>query len=126
MSATPGPTTPDSIVLIHGFWVTPRSWEHWIDHYRGRGYRVLAPAYPGFEVEVEALNADPSPIEALTVPAIIQHLEAVIGDLESPPILVGHSAGGVFTQILLDRGFGAAGVAINSAPTEGVPVVPLS
>jgi pimeloyl-ACP methyl ester carboxylesterase len=32
----------------------------------------------------------------------------------------------VFTQILLDHGFGAAGVAINSAPTEGVPVVPLS
>ena len=60
-------TRPDTIVLIHGFWVTPRSWEDWITHYEGRGYRVLAPAYPGFEVEVEALNADPSPIEALTV-----------------------------------------------------------
>jgi pimeloyl-ACP methyl ester carboxylesterase len=126
MSATPQPATPDTIVLIHGFWVTPRSWEHWIAHYQRRGYRVLAPAYPGFEVEVEALNADPSPIEALTVPAIIEHLESVIRDLESPPILIGHSAGGVFTQLLLDRGFGAAGVAINSAPTEGVSVVPLS
>ena len=51
-------TRPDTIVLIHGFWVTPRSWEDWITHYEGRGYRVLAPAYPGFEVEVEALNAD--------------------------------------------------------------------
>ena len=51
-------------MLIHGFWVTPRSWEDWIPHYEGKGYRVLAPAYPGFEVEVEALNADPSPIEA--------------------------------------------------------------
>ena len=111
---------PDTIVLIHGFWVTPRSWEHWIAHYEARGYRVLAPAYPGFEVEVEALNADPSPIEALTVPAIIEHLEAVIGELDTPPIIMGHSAGGVFTQILLDHGFGAAGVAINSAPTEGV------
>lgn len=117
---------PDTIVLIHGFWVTPRSWEHWIDHYQQRGYRVLAPAYPGFEVEVEALNADPTPIETLTVPAIIEHLEAVVGELETPPILMGHSAGGVFTQILMDHGFGAAGVAINSAPTEGVKVVPLS
>src|SRR5688572_12834430 len=113
-------TAPDTIVLIHGFWVTPRSWENWIAHYERQGYRVLAPGYPGFEVEVEALNADPSPIEALTVPAIIEHLEAVIRELDSPPILIGHSAGGVFTQILLDRGFGAAGVAINSAPTEGV------
>jgi pimeloyl-ACP methyl ester carboxylesterase len=77
-------------------------------------------------VEVEALNADPTPIEKVTVPAIIEHLEAVVGELEAPPILMGHSAGGVFVQILLDHGFGAAGVAINSAPTEGVPVVPLS
>ena len=87
---------------------------------------MLAPAYPGFEVEVEALNADPSPIEAVTVPQIIEHLEAVVGALDAPPILMGHSAGGVFTQILLDHGYGAAGVAINSAPTEGVKRVPLS
>lgn len=119
-------TTPDTIVLIHGFWVTPRSWEHWIRHYEGRGFRVLAPAYPGFEVEVEALNADPSPIERVTVPEIIGQLEALVGGLGTPPILIGHSAGGVFTQILLDHGFGAAGVAMNSAPTEGVKVVPLS
>jgi pimeloyl-ACP methyl ester carboxylesterase len=123
---SPESTAPDTIVLLHGFWVTPRSWEHWIDHYQARGFRVLAPAYPGFEVEVEALNADPSPIEALTVPAIVEHFESVIGELESPPIVMGHSAGGAFTQIVLDHGFGAAGVAINSAPTEGVAVVPLS
>jgi pimeloyl-ACP methyl ester carboxylesterase len=117
---------PDTIVLIHGFWVTPRSWEDWITHYEQAGYRVLAPAYPGFEVEVEALNADPTPIEQLTVPAIIEHLESVVGGLDKPPILMGHSAGGVFTQILLDHGFGAVGVTMNSAPTEGVKRVPLS
>ncbi len=118
--------TPDTIVLLHGFWVTPRSWEHWTSHYEAQGYRVLAPAYPGFEVEVEALNADPTPIEAVTVPQIVEHFESVVGGLDSSPIIMGHSAGGAFTQILLDHGFGAAGVAINSAPTEGVPVVPLS
>jgi pimeloyl-ACP methyl ester carboxylesterase len=119
-------TTPDTIVLIHGFWVTPRSWEQWIERYEGRGYRVIAPAYPGFEAEVEALNADPTPIENVTVEQILDRLESVVGELESPPILMGHSAGGVFTQLLLDRGYGAVGVAINSAPTEGVKVVPLS
>jgi pimeloyl-ACP methyl ester carboxylesterase len=123
---SPEANGPDTIVLVHGFWVTPRSWEDWIARYEQAGYRVLAPAYPGFEIEVEALNADPSPIEAVTVPQIVEHLESVVGALERPPIIMGHSAGGVFTQILLDRGFGAAGVAINSAPTEGVKVVPLS
>jgi pimeloyl-ACP methyl ester carboxylesterase len=122
-AATPA---PDTIVLIHGFWVTPRSWENWITRYEAAGYRVLAPAYPGFEVEVEALNADPTPIEQVTVPQIVTHLEDVVGGLAAPPIIMGHSAGGVFTQILLDHGFGAAGVAINSAPTEGVKPIPLS
>jgi pimeloyl-ACP methyl ester carboxylesterase len=123
---SPEANAPDTIVLVHGFWVTPRSWEDWKARYEQAGYRVLAPAYPGFEVEVEALNADPSPIEAVTVPQIIEHLESVVGALDRPPIIMGHSAGGVFTQILLDHGFGAAGVAINSAPTEGVAVVPLT
>ena len=123
---SPDQSGPDTIVLVHGFWVTPRSWEQWIAYYEGRGFRVLAPAYPGYEVEVEALRADPRPIEAVTVPAIVGHFEKVIGGLESPPVIIGHSAGGAFTQILLDHGFGAAGVAINSAPTEGVRVAPLS
>jgi pimeloyl-ACP methyl ester carboxylesterase len=117
---------PTTIVLIHGFWVTPRSWEHWKAHYEAKGYTVLTPAYPGFEVEVEALRADPTPIEQLQVPEIIDMLENLIGKLDRPPIIMGHSAGGAFTQILLDHGFGAVGVAINSAPTEGVKVVPLS
>ncbi len=118
--------TPDTIVLIHGFWVTPRSWESWIARYEARGYRVIAPAYPGFEVEVEALNRDPSPIERVTAPQIVAHLERIVDELETPPILIGHSAGGAFVQILLDHGRGAAGVALNSAPTEGVLVAPLS
>lgn len=117
---------PDTIVLVHGFWVTPRSWEHWRAHYEAKGYKVVAPAYPGYEVEVEALNADPTPIVDVTVPEIIGHFEAVIRDCAKPPILIGHSAGGAFTQILLDHGYGACGVAINSAPTEGVAVTPLS
>lgn len=122
----PTPPKPDTIVLVHGFWVTPRSWEHWITRYQAKGYTVLAPAYPGFEVEVEALNRDASPVERLTVPALMAQLEGVVERIETPPILIGHSAGGAFVQLLLDRGYGAVGVAINSAPTEGVLVTPPS
>jgi pimeloyl-ACP methyl ester carboxylesterase len=106
--------------------VTPRAWEHWKPRYEAKGYTVLTPAYPGFEVEVEALREDPTPIEELEVTEIIDMLENTIGKLDRPPIIMGHSAGGLFTQILLDHGFGAVGVAINSAPPEGVKVVPLS
>jgi pimeloyl-ACP methyl ester carboxylesterase len=122
----PSPSLPETIVLIHGFWVTPRSWEHWVKRYQDKGHRVLAPAYPGFEVEVEALNQDPSPIEKVTVPQIIDRLESIVKGLPEPPILMGHSAGGVFLQVLLDRGYGAVGVALNSAPTEGVGVIPFT
>jgi pimeloyl-ACP methyl ester carboxylesterase len=119
-------TAPDTIVLVHGFWVTPRSWEHWIAHYEARGYTVIAPAYPGFDVEVEALNADPTPIEQVRFPDIIARFETAIDALDRPPIIIGHSAGGAITQVLLDHGRGVAGVALNSAPTEGVRVTPLS
>ncbi|MDX6740409.1 alpha/beta hydrolase [Actinocorallia sp. A-T 12471] len=117
---------PDTIVLIHGFWVTPRSWEDWIAHYEAKGFKVIAPAYPGFEVEVEALRADTTPIENLSVDAVVDKIAGIIEGLDAPPIIMGHSAGGVFTQLLLDRGLGAVGVTFNSAPTEGVKVVPLS
>lgn len=125
-ATSPSATTADTIVLIHGLWMTPRCWEHWVTYYGSRGYTVVTPAYPGFEVEVEALRADPSVIEALTVPEVVTHLEGVIGALDKAPILMGHSFGGVLTQILLDHGFGAAGVAINSVPAENVAVTPPS
>jgi pimeloyl-ACP methyl ester carboxylesterase len=117
---------PDTIVLIHGLWLTPRSWERWIDRYISRGYRVLAPAWPGMEAEVEALNADPAPIARLTVDRVVDHYEEIILNLERPPIVMGHSFGGTFTQILLDRGLGAAGVGVASATVKGVRDLPLS
>ncbi|SHF98602.1 alpha/beta hydrolase [Geodermatophilus nigrescens] len=120
------PPVPDTIVLVHGFWVTPRSWEHWKAHYEARGFRVLTPTYPGFEVEVEALVADPTPVAEVTLPAIVDSIADVVRGLDRPPVLIGHSAGGTIVQLLLDRGLGACGVVLNSAPTEGVRVVPLS
>src|SRR3954471_23007706 len=119
-------TAPTTIVLVHGLWVTPRSWEKWIDRYTERGYQVLAPAYPGLEVEVEALNEDPSPIEALTVPGVLEHYERIVRELDSPPILMGHSFGGLFVQIMVDHGLGAAGVAIDTGAPEGIRTLPLA
>src|ERR671933_116546 len=81
-----GGEPPDTIVLVHGLWLTPRSWGRWADGYTSRGYRVLAPAWPGMEGEVEALNADPSPIARLTVDRIVDHYEDIVLGLDRPPI----------------------------------------
>lgn len=120
------PSTPNTIVLVHGLWMTPRSWAHWVEHYQEKGFTVLTPGYPGFDIEVEGLRANPELIANLTVPATVDHLAEVITALPAPPIIIGHSFGGTLTQLLLARGLGAAAVAINSAPTEGVRVSPLS
>jgi len=117
---------PDTIVLIHGLWMTPRSWEHWVPYYEAKGYRVITPTYPGFEIEVEALRDNPDIIANLTVPETVDHLGRVIGELETPPIIMGHSFGGTLTQLLTARGLGVASVAIDSAPTEGIRMTPPS
>lgn len=126
MNAKKNSKTPDTIVLIHGLWMTPRSWEHWVSYYEERGFKVLAPAFPGLEVEVEALRADPTPIAELTVQKVVDHYAKIVEALPKPPILMGHSFGGTIVQLLLDRGLGAAGVVIGSAPVKGVYTLPFS
>jgi alpha-beta hydrolase superfamily lysophospholipase len=123
MHTTP---SPDTIVLIHGLWMTPLSWEHWVDRYSKAGFRVLAPAWPGMDGSVEDLRADTTPYAHLGVTEIVDHYTTIVEQLETPPIIMGHSLGGAFTEILLDRGLGAAGVAIDPAPIKGVLRLPLS
>lgn len=120
------PATPDTIVLVHGLWMTPRSWRGWKEHFEAKGFTVLTPGYPGFEIEVEALRENPDLIAKLTVPETVDHIAAQIEALAKPPIIMGHSFGGTLTQLLLARGLGASSVVVDSAPTEGVRVNPLS
>jgi pimeloyl-ACP methyl ester carboxylesterase len=110
---------PSTIVLIHGLWLNAPSWEQWFERYEGLGHRVLAPSWPGMESDVEALRADPSVLASLTVERIVDHYESIVVELERPPIVMGHSLGGTVAQILLDRGLGAAGVAVASTTVRG-------
>lgn len=123
---TSGSTTAPTVVLIHGLWMTPLSWEHWIERYTARGHPVLAPGWPGVEGSVEDLRRDSSAIARVGVTEIVDHYDAIIRGLDEPPIVMGHSFGGAVTQILLDRGLGAAGVAIDSAPIKGILGIPPS
>jgi pimeloyl-ACP methyl ester carboxylesterase len=115
-----------TIVLVNGLWMTAVSWEHWAKHYTDKGYCVLARSWPGMEGDIEQLRRDPSTFASLGLPEVVAHYEQIIRELETAPIIIGHGFGGLVTQILLDRGWGAAGVAIASAPVKGIARLPLS
>jgi pimeloyl-ACP methyl ester carboxylesterase len=116
----------NTIVLVHGAWVTPRSWDPFRGFYEQRGYRVLTPPWPRLEGEVEEIRRDPSAMAGLGVTEIVDGYEQIIRLLDEPPIIIGHSFGGLFVQMLLDRGLGAAGVAIDAAQPKGVLRLPFS
>jgi hypothetical protein len=126
MSANGRAPNKPAIMLIHGLWLTPRSWEGWIDRYQKAGYKVLAPSWPGLEGEVEAIRKDPSPLKGLKLKTVVDHYDRIIRKLDTQPILMGHSFGGLIVQMLVDRGLGAAGVVLDSAQSAAVPVLPLS
>ena len=112
------------IVLVHGLWPTPRCWEGWTERCENRGHRVLAPAWPRMPGEVEDVRRDPSALNGLGLAEIVAHYEDIVRGLDRPPVIMGHSLGGLVTELLLDRGLGAAGVAISPAPVKGVLRVP--
>ena len=115
----------NTVVLIHGLFMTARSWENWVDRYTAKGYQVIARSWPGME-DIDALRRDPSAIENLGIAEIVDAYDELIRGLDEPPIIMGHSFGGAFTEILLDRGLGAAGVAIDAAAVRGILKLPLS
>jgi pimeloyl-ACP methyl ester carboxylesterase len=114
-----------TIVLIHGLWMTPRSWDPFRHYYAERGHPVVAPPWPRLQ-EVEEVRRDSSPLDGLGVTEIVDHYQRVIRELDEPPIIMGHSFGGMYVQLLLDRGLGAAGVAIDAAAPKGVLKLPFS
>jgi pimeloyl-ACP methyl ester carboxylesterase len=117
---------PDTIVLINGLWMTALSWENWIKRYSQKGYNVIAKSWPGMDVDIEQLRRAPSTIATLGVTEVVDYYDGIIRKLDSPPIIIGHSFGGLMTQILLDRGLGAAAVAIAPAPVKGILFLPFS
>jgi pimeloyl-ACP methyl ester carboxylesterase len=115
-----------TIVLVNGLWMTALSWENWVRHYSDKGYWVIAANWPGMDGDIEQLRRDPSSFANLGLTEVVDHYEQIIRELETPPIIIGYGFGGLVTQILVDRGWGAAGVAVGSAPVKGIARLPLS
>jgi alpha-beta hydrolase superfamily lysophospholipase len=114
--------TTTTVVFIHGMFMTPLCWEHWITRFQAQGYSCLAPAWPGRDQPVEALRArhPDAALGQLTLVDVVEHHARLLKALDPKPVLVGHSMGGLIVQLLLQRDVASAGVAIDSAPPAGV------
>jgi alpha-beta hydrolase superfamily lysophospholipase len=117
---------PDTIVLIPGLWLSATSWEHWVERYQNKGFEVLARNWPGLEGEIQSLREDASSVDDVGFDEVVDHFEKLVRPLDRPPIIMGHSFGGSIVEILLDRGVGAVGVAIDPGPIKGVLKLPFS
>jgi pimeloyl-ACP methyl ester carboxylesterase len=127
-STSPSPRLTSTIVLIHGAWMTPASWDNFRKPLEAAGYAVHTPTWPFLDKGTAAeLRANPPEgLGRLSAGAIADHVGSFIGTLPEEPLIIGHSMGGLVTQLLLDRGVGVAGVALDPGPIAGVIADPLS
>jgi non-heme chloroperoxidase len=125
-------TTPTTIVLIHGLWMTPKSWDTWAERFRAAGHDVIVPGWPGIDDRsVVDVRSNPQPLEGIGLKQIADHYEGIIRALPGfaagrKPIIMGHSFGGLLTQMLADRGLGSAYVGVTPGQPAGITTLPLS
>jgi pimeloyl-ACP methyl ester carboxylesterase len=114
------------VVFIHGLWLLPSSWDRWARVFEDAGYAPLTPGWPDDPETVDEANAHPEVFAHKTVGQVADHYTAVIAKLSRKPAVIGHSFGGLLTQIVAGRGLSAVSVAIDPAPFRGVLPLPVS
>jgi pimeloyl-ACP methyl ester carboxylesterase len=114
------------LVLVHGAWLSARSWENYSDYFAKRGFVVSAPEWPRKAGDVEDIRDSAEQSAGLGVQEIVDHYDQLIRAFGQAPVLIGHSYGGLFVELLLDRGLGRAGVALSPAPPRGILTLPFS
>jgi non-heme chloroperoxidase len=114
------------VVFIHGLWLLPSSWDRWASLFEGEGFTALTPGWPDDPETVAEAKAHPEVFANKTIGQVADHFATVVAGLRKKPVIVGHSFGGLLTQILAGRGLSAASVAIDPAPFRGVLPLPFS
>jgi len=114
------------VVFVHGLWLLPSSWDRWTTVFEEAGYAVVKAGWPDDPETVADANADPDVFAHKSVGQIADHVEDLIRQLDRQPVVIGHSFGGLLTQILAGRGLAGVSVAIDPAPFRGVLPLPIS
>jgi non-heme chloroperoxidase len=114
------------VVFIHGLWLLPSSWERWAGVFDEAGFAPLTPGWPDDPETVAEANANPDVFAHKTVGQVADHYAEIIAKLDRKPAVIGHSFGGLLTQMVAGRGLAAVSVAIDPAPFRGVLPLPFS
>jgi non-heme chloroperoxidase len=114
------------VVFVHGLWLLPNSWDRWAELFEQSGFAALTPGWPDDPDTVEEAKAHPEVFAGKSVGQVADHFETIIRGLDRKPAIIGHSFGGLLTQILAGRGLAAVSVAIDPAPFRGVLPLPVS
>jgi non-heme chloroperoxidase len=114
------------VVFVHGLWLLPSSWDRWAAFFEEDDFVALTPGWPDDPLTVEEAKAHPEVFAGKSIGEVAAHYESIITQLDHTPVIIGHSFGGLITQILAGRGLSAAAVAIDPAPFRGVLPLPIS
>ncbi len=114
------------VVFIHGLWLHASSWDPWVERFTEAGYAPVAPGWPGIPETVALARANPDSIAGHGIEQVTAHYAEIIGQLPAPPVIIGHSFGGMIAEKLLGQDLGVAAVAIDAAQIKGVRALPLS
>jgi non-heme chloroperoxidase len=114
------------VVFVHGLWLLPSNWDRWRTLFEQAGYATIAPGWPDDPETVDEAREHPEVFAHKTIGQIVDHHEDLIRKLTKKPAVIGHSFGGLLTQILAGRGWSAVSVAIDAAPFRGVLPLPIS
>src|SRR3954470_14684247 len=114
------------VVLIHGLWLLPSSWDRWAQRFEEAGFAAVTPSWPDDPETIDEARAHPEAFAGKTLGQVADHTAEVIGALDSKPVVMGHSTGGLLAQMIADRGLSAATVAIDPGPFRGVLPLPVS
>ena len=114
------------IVFVHGLWVHTTSWDPWVEFFHDAGYAPIAPGWPGTGSTVAETRQHPEQVAGKGINDVVEHYAGIIRGLSAPPIVIGHSFGGLIVQRLLGQNLAAAGAAIDAAPVKGVYYLPPS
>jgi non-heme chloroperoxidase len=114
------------VVFVHGLWLLPSSWDRWAALFEEHGYVALTPGWPDDPDTVEEATAHPEVFAGKSIGQVADHFETIVLGLDQKPAVIGHSFGGLLTQILAGRGLAVASVAIDPAPFRGVLPLPIS
>jgi pimeloyl-ACP methyl ester carboxylesterase len=111
-----------TLMFIHGMYMNNRCWEDWTSYFQDRGYKYIAPAWPGRDQPLDVLRTrhPDANLGELTLNRVVDHYTAEVKSLGEKPIIIGHSMGGLIVQLLLQQNLAFEGIAIDSAPPLGV------